>query len=139
MAGLSGKPHAMWFPGPFWEATSVADFWSKWNLPVHYACFLLVRLARRTVGTRLVVLPAVLAIFVLMGLGHDIFVWLGTLGRRGFQFYWTIFFVMNGLAVIAERSAKKSVPLPDFLKKSLTFAWLAGSIWLSGVIFDAIR
>lgn len=136
MSGLSGKPNVMWFPGRFWEANTVADFWSKWNPAVHHLYFLLMRWIRRTAGTRLVVLPTILAIFVITGLWHDGFVWLANLGRKNFQYSWTIFFLMNAVIVIAEKSVGAEIPLPRIIKKLLTFGWLIGSLWLAFTIND---
>ena len=63
-------------------------------------------------------------------------VWLANLGRKSFQYSWTIFFLMNAVIVIAEKSSWVEIPLPRIIKKLLTFGWLIGSIWLAFTIND---
>lgn len=134
MSGLSGKPDTMWFPGRFWEANTVADFWSKWNPGIHYAYFRLMQWVRRKAGTRLVVLPTILAIFVISGLWHDGVIWLVSLGREGFQYSCTIFFVLNAIVVIVEKSSGIEIPIPQSIKKMLTFGWIIGSFRIAFTI-----
>jgi len=139
MSGLSGKPDVMWFPGRFWEANSVADFWSKWNPAVHCMYFELLRWVRRKTRLRAVVLPTILAIFLLTGLLHDGFVWLFIPGKNGLGYSWTTFFLMNAVIVIVERASRVSISLPTTIKKILTFGWLIGSYCLALAINGLLR
>jgi len=133
MLGLSGKSEEWPFPGKFWEANTVADFWSKWNPAVHNGLLKALRFVRRKARTRIVVIPTVLFIFLVMGLYHDGVVWLlaGYWEDYGFQYIFTIFFLMNGLVVILERLSGLSIPLPVMIKKILTFSWIIGSFIFS--------
>ena len=139
MSRLSGKPNTMWFPGRFWEANTVADFWSKWNPAIHYMYFLLLRWIRRKTGTRIAVLPTILVIFLVTGLWHDGFIWLVYFGKRNFEYGFTIFFMMNAVVVIVERFSRVSIPLPTVVKKLLTLGWLVGSLWLAFTINNMFR
>ncbi len=132
MRGLSGKPKIMWFPGKFWEANTIGEFWSKWNPAIHYGCFLLLRWIRRKVGTKWAIPPIILAIFVIMGLFHDGFVLF--FDKKIFPF-WTVFFFINGMAIIIEKSIKIAIPVPKSIKKLLTFLWLIGVHFLVSMWF----
>ena len=136
MTGLSGKPTHFWFPGVFWEANSVADFWSKWNPFIHYECLRFLRWVRRLTKSRELVPLTVFGIFLFSGFMHDFMIWLIKFGRVNLEYYWTIFFLLNGLVVIVERAQVVRLPLPRFIKKILTFCWLAASLLIAGAIND---
>ena len=131
MVTLSGKPEIRWIHGKFWEANSVADFWSKWNPVVHYSLLKLLRLVRRRLGTPNVVPPTILAIFLFEGLLHDFLVWCVGFGAWNPKFCFTSFFLMNGVFVIVERFSGVSVLLPTIIKKILTFTWIICSFWIA--------
>lgn len=139
MSGLSGKPNTMWFPGRFWEANSVADFWSKWNPVVHHGYFCLLRWIRHRTGTRRCILPTILLIFLFTGLWHDGFIWLCSFGKMRFGYYFTIFSMMNAIVVIIERFGEVKCPVPNIVKKLLTLGWLIGSLWLAFTIDNMIH
>lgn len=139
MSGLSGKPDAMWFPGKFWEANTVADFWSKWNPAFHKIYLLLLRWLRRRAGTPTVILPTVFSIFIFNGLQYDGLFWLANFGKKNFQYSWTIFFLMNAMVVVVERYTNLQIFLPTIVKKFLTFSWLIGSLILAFIINDLLH
>ncbi len=124
MAGLSIRPDVWLFPGRFWEARSVGDFWGKWNPALHWMCLVIIRLIRRRVKTRLVLLPSVLVVFVLMGWLHDAASWILKFGAAPLNFWFTYFFAANGVVVAIEHTKCIPVPLPDSVKRFLTFLWI---------------
>jgi len=80
-------------------ATSVGEFWGqRWNLAFHQLVHQFVfRPLRRKIGLT----PAMLSVFLLSGLVHESVISLPANGGYGLP---TIYFLLQGLAVLCERT-----------------------------------
>lgn len=121
--GLSGRPDTHAFFGRFWKATSVTQLWNSWNPMIHYVYFLFIRWLRRIAGHRWVYVPGIIMVFVFNGLWHDALIW--AMGfSDGYRFTWTVFFLLNALVVLIEKSDIIRLPVPAWLGRTLTFSWI---------------
>ncbi|KKS38995.1 MAG: hypothetical protein A3G49_02815 [Candidatus Sungbacteria bacterium RIFCSPLOWO2_12_FULL_41_11] len=126
MRGLSGYSKRG-ILGNFWQATSPADFWSKWNPGVHNGFVMFLKGWARLFGKKAIFL-AVPFIFLVNGLFHDIIIVRIISGNDGFPF--TMFFSLNLIVVLIERGIRKItrtkllLPIPNIFKTLLTFVLL---------------
>ncbi len=118
--------------GDSWKATSLADFWTRWNPVVHVALRELLEEVKSWLGDRwFVTAPTFLVIFFVVGLLHDIGwlfldLMLSQTDQQDFtpSLFFAIFFLLNGIIVVAERFIRIRLPIPNFMKTILTFLCL---------------
>jgi len=89
------------------RATSLADFWSRWNRGFRDLAF---RLIFRPVHRRFGAIIATLAVFVFSGVVHDLVISVPARGGYGLP---TLYFLIQGIAILFEKSAlgKRLSPL----------------------------
>ncbi|TYI85324.1 hypothetical protein E1A91_D05G432600v1 [Gossypium mustelinum] len=95
-------------------ATSLQDFWGRrWNLmvtsilrPTVY--YPIRRISTRLLGSRWASLPAIVVVFVVSGLMHELIFYYMTRVAPSWEVTW--FFILHGVAVAAEVVVKKVVP-----------------------------
>ncbi|KAE8733995.1 putative Acyltransferase [Hibiscus syriacus] len=95
-------------------ATSLQDFWGRrWNLmvtsilrPTVY--YPIRRVSARVLGPMWVFLPAVVAVFVVSGLMHELIYYYLTRVAPTWEVTW--FFILHGVAVAVEVAVKKAMP-----------------------------
>ncbi|KAH1063148.1 hypothetical protein J1N35_028135 [Gossypium stocksii] len=110
MFGLEIEPQ---FNEPY-LTTSLQDFWGRrWNLmvtsilrPTVY--YPMRRISTRLVGSRWTSLPAIITVFVVSGLMHELMCYYATRVAPTWEMTW--FFILHGVAVAAEVVVKKVVP-----------------------------
>lgn len=93
------------FYGDWWNSTTLTEYWSLWNLPVHNFLLEYVYKPVRMAGLSRHV--AFLVVFTVSGLGHEILV---SVPLRTFKF-WTLvaFWVQIPLMIVSEKYLKGSV------------------------------
>jgi alginate O-acetyltransferase complex protein AlgI len=99
------------------HSESVADFWGRWNRGFRdFAFRLIFKPTRKTLGLA----AATLATFVFSGLVHDLII---SVPARAGYFLPTVYFIIQGFAVLFEKSAamKRS---PGWVKQGFTYAAL---------------
>ncbi|KAB2033007.1 hypothetical protein E1A91_D05G432500v1 [Gossypium mustelinum] len=120
-------------------ATSLQDFWGRrWNLmvtsilrPTVY--YPIRRISTRLLGSRWSSLPAVVAVFVVSGLMHELIFYYMT--RVAPTWEVARFFILHGVAVVAEVVVKKVVPdkmrLHPVVSGALALGFVAvTAVWL---------
>ncbi|KAK8485987.1 hypothetical protein V6N13_134062 [Hibiscus sabdariffa] len=120
-------------------ATSLQDFWGRrWNLmatgilrPTVYDPVR--RISARVLGPVWVSLPAVLAVFVVSGLMHELLFYYWSHVAPSWEVTW--FFILHGVATTVEVAVKKVVPekkrLPRAVSWLLTLGFTVGTtFWL---------
>ncbi|XP_040948777.1 probable long-chain-alcohol O-fatty-acyltransferase 5 [Gossypium hirsutum] len=135
MFGLEIEPQ---FNEPF-LTTSLQDFWGRrWNLivtsilrPIVY--YPMRRISTRLVGSRWTSLPAIITVFVVSGLMHELMYYYVTRVAPTWEMTW--FFILHGVAVAAEVVVKKVVPekmrLHPVVSGALAMGFLAvTAVWL---------
>ncbi|MBA0809789.1 hypothetical protein Gohar_025411 [Gossypium harknessii] len=135
MFGLEIEPQ---FHEPY-LSTSLQVFWGrKWNLmvtsilrPTVY--YPMRRISTRLVGSRWTSLPAIITVFVVSGLMHELMYYYVTRVAPTWEMTW--FFILHGVAVAAEVVVKKVVPekmrLHSVVSGALAMGFLAvTAIWL---------
>jgi hypothetical protein len=134
MNGLSPYRATSWNPfGNFWQATSPADFWSKWNPGLHNAYLALLVWVRRTTGLKWTVPPTMLFIFFFNGLWHHLLI--TKLIFREDGFFFIIFFMLQFVVVATEKTLKLRAPLlPATLKRFITLGYIICSSTVAKMI-----
>lgn len=114
----------MW--GRFWEARTINEFWRTWNpsaVKIYSGVFrwLCKRISWAPKGVVLVVM------FIINGAFHDLVLMsIPALLGYGFRPLFTIFFLLNGLALVVERPVVKNWSPPTLIGRVYTM----GSILL---------
>ncbi|KAB2086186.1 hypothetical protein ES319_A04G011900v1 [Gossypium barbadense] len=135
MFGLEIEPQ---FNEPY-LTTSLQDFWGRrWNLmvtsilrPTVY--YTMRRISTRLVGSRWTSLPAIITVFVVSGLMHELMYYYVTRVAPTWEMTW--FFILHGVAVAVEVLVKKVVPVKMRLHPVVSGAWAIGfhvvtAVWL---------
>nr|XP_043607052.1 probable long-chain-alcohol O-fatty-acyltransferase 5 [Erigeron canadensis] len=116
-------------------ATSLQDFWARWNLMVtntlRHTIYKPVRIALS--GYKWAPLAGVVASFIVSGIMHELFLY--QLSREPPTWEMTMFFVLHGICVVVEMVVKRMVNggrrLPPVLGTVLTMGFvLATGFWL---------
>ncbi|KAG4203853.1 hypothetical protein ERO13_A04G011066v2 [Gossypium hirsutum] len=126
MFGLEIEPQ---FNEPY-LTTSLQDFWGRrWNLmvtsilrPTVY--YPMRRISTRLVGSRWTSLPAIITVFVVSGLMHELMYYYVTRVAPTWEMTW--FFILHGVAVAVEVLVKKVVPVKMRLHPVVSGAWAIG-------------
>jgi len=118
------------FLGDYDQATTVTEFWGKWNPIVRNVQFGLLRFLVRWIGSRWAVIPALFFTFGLTGFGHDLITLALTLGRRGLGFFGTIFFLLNAIVIVVERKVKKRLLRLSVWKRRTIMIVLLNLSWI---------
>ncbi|TYI31831.1 hypothetical protein ES332_A04G013400v1 [Gossypium tomentosum] len=120
-------------------ATSLQDFWGRrWNLmvtsilrPTVY--YPIRHISTRLLGSRWASLPAIVTVFVVSGLMHELIFYYMTRVAPTWEVAW--FFILHGVAVVAEVVVKKVVPdkmrLHSVVSGALALGFVAvTAVWL---------
>ncbi|XVF77323.1 hypothetical protein PTKIN_Ptkin14bG0033800 [Pterospermum kingtungense] len=118
-------------------ATSLQDFWGqRWNLmvtsilrPTVY--YPVRRISMLVVGPRWVSLPAVIAVFVVSGLMHELIYYYLTHVHPTWEVTW--FFIIQGVAVAIEVVVKKVAPTKLRLHRAVSGPLALGFVAVTGV------
>ncbi|XVF03729.1 hypothetical protein REPUB_Repub05bG0018900 [Reevesia pubescens] len=118
-------------------ATSLQDFWGhRWNLmvtsilrPTVY--YPIRRIFKRIIGPRWVSLPAIVAVFVVSGLMHELIYYYLTRVYPTWEVTW--FFILHGVAVAVEVVAKKVVPVKFRFHPVVARPLVLGFVAVTGV------
>ncbi|XP_022717899.1 probable long-chain-alcohol O-fatty-acyltransferase 5 [Durio zibethinus] len=118
-------------------ATSLQDFWGhRWNLMVPSILRPTVyhpirRMSTRIVGANWVSLPAVIAVFVVSGLMHELIYYYLTRAYPTWEVTW--FFILQGVALAVEVAVKKVVPEKWRLHRAVSGPLALGFVAVTGV------
>ncbi|XVF77326.1 hypothetical protein PTKIN_Ptkin14bG0034100 [Pterospermum kingtungense] len=118
-------------------ATSLQDFWGhRWNLmvtsilrPTVY--YPIRRISTCILGARWAPLPAVIAVFVVSGLMHELMYYYLTRVTPTWEVTW--FFILQGVAVVIEVVVKKVVPVKLRLHRVVSGPLALGFVAVTGV------
>ncbi|MCX6714683.1 MAG: hypothetical protein NTX72_02625 [Candidatus Uhrbacteria bacterium] len=127
----ANEPGSLFWIGTCWKATSISEFWRRWNPVVSDENANVLKWIHQRTANRFVITTSIFTIFLFWGLIHDGFIFLTNNllhTNRSFEFSFTYFFCLNAVAVILDKNLSFSLPLPNRLKTILVFLWLLGSL-----------